>query len=475
MPAAGSVILGRVPPTDVSTRAEELAAEILQTGPAQALPGAAIQALCGMACSPDPHEAGAGTEAIFQSIVEHWGDRFEPGLCVRYGEFFSALIECYRRRPGAEAFDGLLRRLGAPDQRALLERMERQRPARASSVPNRAAVRKVLVLSRVTLGADVAVTSVFLAAAKRLFPSAEILLVGGEKAGALFGGDERVRTLRIEYGRSGSLAGRLNAWRETVQAIEQAAGGLKAEEYAILDPDSRITQLGLLPLIPRDASSYFFESRSYGVDTSLPLGQLSGRWLQEAFGAEADELPPLVGLPDEDLELGRLLRRTVSGPIAAVNFGVGGNDAKRVGGRFELNLLRLLFRRGYAVVLDHGAGADEMARTRRMVELCRKEGISAGEIRAGRCDDAMLLTWQGSLNGFAGIIASSDLYAGYDSAGGHLAAALGVAGIDIFSGAVCERMRQRWRPWGKRPGSVAAVEDSAHPDEVLAAAEKLIP
>jgi ADP-heptose:LPS heptosyltransferase len=155
--------------------------------------------------------------------------------------------------------------------------------------------------------------------------------------------------------------------------------------------------------------------------------------------------------------------------------GVGGNDAKRVGGSFEPNLLHALFRRGYSVVLDHGAGAAETERTRQLVELCRHDGISTGEIRTGHCDNATLLTWNGSLNGFAGIIAASDLYAGYDSAGGHLAAALGVPGIDIFSGAVCGRMRDRWRPWGKTPAAVVPVEPSSRPGEVLAQAEKLIP
>lgn len=428
-----------------------------------------------MACSPDPEEAGAGADAIFRVIVEHWADQFEPALCARYVEFFASVIEYYRRQPGAGPFDALLRELDLPDRQSLLERAERQRLAPRGNAPNRSAVRKALVLSRVTLGADTAVTSVFLAAAKQLFPAAEVLLAGGEKSEALFAGDERIGTLRVEYGRAGTLAGRLNAWRETVQAIGQAVAGLSAGQYVVLDPDSRITQLGLLPLVRHDDSYHFFESRAYAANTSSPLAQLSGQWLRESFGSDCDGLVPFVRLPRHDMELGKLARRTLKGRIACVNFGVGGNDAKRVGGRFETNLLRALFRRGYSVVLDHGAGAVEKERTRRLAELCRGDGISTGEIRAGHCDAARLLTWNGSLNGFAGIIAASDLYTGYDSAGGHLAAALGVPGIDIFSGAVCGRMRDRWRPWGKAPAAVVPVEPSSHPDEVLAQAEKLIP
>lgn len=428
-----------------------------------------------MACSPHPDEAQAGTDAIFRRIVEHWGDRFQPALCARYVEFFAAVIDFYRRRPSTGAFDALLRELGVPSHELLLERAQRQRLAPANELPNRAAVQKVFVLSRVTLGADVAVTSVFLAAAKRLFPAAEILLVGGDKSAALFAGDGRIRALRIEYGRGGTLAERLNSWREAVQAIGLAVAGLNTHEYVILDPDSRITQLGLLPLVPEEDPYYFFESRSYGAETSSPLTQLSGQWLNETFGPDCAALLPFVHLRDEDIERGKRLRHARKGPIASVNLGVGGNDAKRVGGSFEPNLLHALFRRGYSVVLDHGAGAAETERTRQLVELCRHGGISTGEIRTDHCDDARLLTWNGSLNGFAGIIAASDLYAGYDSAGGHLAAALGVPGIDIFSGAVCGRMRDRWRPWGKTPAKVVPVEPSSHPGEVLAQAEELIP
>jgi ADP-heptose:LPS heptosyltransferase len=60
-----------------------------------------------------------------------------------------------------------------------------------------------------------------------------------------------------------------------------------------------------------------------------------------------------------------------------------------------------------------------------------------------------VFVWEGSLSGFGGLIASSKLYCGYDSAGGHLAAALGVPVIDIFADTSPPRLRERWKPWGE--------------------------
>ncbi len=47
------------------------------------------------------------------------------------------------------------------------------------------------------------------------------------------------------------------------------------------------------------------------------------------------------------------------------------------------------------------------------------------------------------------MIAQSDLYAGYDSAGQHAAAASGTPLISIFAGAPSERFLQRWSPQGR--------------------------
>ena len=69
-----------------------------------------------------------------------------------------------------------------------------------------------------------------------------------------------------------------------------------------------------------------------------------------------------------------------------------------------------------------------------------------------------LLTWQGGIGRFAALIAESTVYIGYDSAGQHIAAALGVPTIDIFTGFTSPRMPERWSPYGPAPVHVLVLD-----------------
>jgi hypothetical protein len=337
-------------------------------------------------------------------------------------------------------------------------------------------VRKVLVPSRVTLGADIAVTSIVLRKMKDVFPQAEVVLLGGTKAGAFFASDSRVRLREVAYARGGSLRDRLGGWPALVDLVRREIDGLKPEEYIVVDPDSRLTQLGLLPLVTDESRYYFFESRSFTAEESTCIGELTGRWLDGIFGAGSRPSLPYVSLPGEDLQRGVALRSAAAGrPLVAVNLGVGDNPAKRVVDPFETELLSLLHARGYAIVLDQGAGEEELARTSKLIRELQDAGASVSQLGDSPNAVSDVNVWQGSLSGFAGCIAVASLYIGYDSAGGHLAAALGVPGIDIFAGASSPRMLERWTPWGPTPASVVAVESGRSPTDILSTVWERLP
>jgi hypothetical protein len=347
--------------------------------------------------------------ALFSVLAEGLSDRFEPRLVEVYTEVFSEVIAAVlpERQPAA-----------------LVERYHRvRRPRRIGGEP-----RTVFVLSRVTLGADVAITSVVLDAVKRRCPRARIVLVGPRKSWELFSADPRIEHLPVNYGRSGALRDRI------LSSLR-----LDEPDSIVVDPDSRIGQLGLLPICPEE-NYYFFESRTYGGDGPEPLGALVRRWAADTFEigdarswiapAEAPEFP--------------------AGGIA-VSFGVGGNRAKRVADPFEARLLAALAARGLPVVLDAGAGGEEAERVERAV-------ASSG---------ARVEIWRGSFAGFASVIARSRLYAGYDSAGQHVAATCGVPLVTVFAGAPCRRFEERWRPFGPGPAQVIRA-DACTPETVLA-------
>ena len=79
----------------------------------------------------------------------------------------------------------------------------------------------------------------------------------------------------------------------------------------------------------------------------------------------------------------------------------------------------------------------------------------------GESPRADLLVWKGRIGLLAALIGESNFYIGYDSAGQHIAAALGVPCIDVMAGFSSPRMIDRWRPTGPAETRVIVDRDSA--------------
>jgi ADP-heptose:LPS heptosyltransferase len=359
--------------------------------------------------------------ALFRVVVERLADLFEPRHCDTYVDLFSAVI--------ARAIPDLK----AADLRARYDRVRWPRRFQGDAK----SVETVFVLSRVTLGADVAVTSVLLDAAKRRFPKAHIVLVGSKKSYELFAGDSRIAHAPVTYRRAGSLHDRLAPWQEVART-------LAARNSIVIDPDSRLTQLGLLPVCPEEIY-YFFESRAYGAGGGEPLPALAARWALETFGIE-DAAPWIAPAPSESIKIPRR-------PFVTMSLGVGENPAKRIGEDFEEQLVGHVARTGANVLIDEGAGGEEAVRVARAIA---KSGAPVERVHSFR----------GSFAAFAEAIRKSDLYIGYDSAGQHVAAACGVPLLSIFAGFPSDRFLARWRPWGKGEIEIVTVRNES-PAEVL--------
>ena len=332
-------------------------------------------------------------DALFGILVEGLADRFEPALCDVCARLFSRAV--------ARVAEGV-------DAASLETRYQRVRRPRAVA----GAPRRIFVLSRVTLGADVAVTSVLLDAAKRRFPRAEVVFVGPRKNYELFAGDARVGHAEAAYQRGG-LRQRLAVWEDLKQVVA-------APDSVVIDPDSRLTQLGLLPVCAEERY-HLFDSRAYGGASSRNLPELAAAWAFETFGVEGAK--PYIALANA----------APRGAHIAVSLGVGENQAKRIPDPFEEELLRLLAATGAPLWIDKGAGGEEAGRVERALD---RAGVAA-------------TLWDGAFAGFAAVIAGSRLYVGYDSAGQHVAAAAGVPLISVFAGFPAPRMFERWRPVGE--------------------------
>jgi ADP-heptose:LPS heptosyltransferase len=392
-----------------SISANELAQEVLNSCLQEGTwPSLTLDALIERALDEeDEFRARAATHALFSRVIEPLGDRFEPKLCDVYAELFAHIIS--RALPEYDARDLLMR----------YRRVRQVRPFPGGEVQH------VFVLSRVTLGADVAVTSVVLAAAKQRFPGAGIHFVGPEKNAELFAADTRITPITLMYARSSLLRERLAAAAELQLAVEEPSS-------IVIDPDSRLTQLGLIPICD-DTRYFFFESRAFAGELDGTLPELTAEWLNEVFDVHSAR-PYIAPLQQEKIA------------DITVSFGVGENYNKRLGDDFEHDVLSALLQTGRSILLDRGAGGEEAVRVTALVDRLRSP--------------SNLHLHDGSYASFASHILQSKLYVGYDSAGQHVAAAAGVPLVSVFTGYTCNRMLGRWRPTGAGCHVVAVTPDN---------------
>ncbi len=460
-------------------RAAELVIEQFQRD--QSCLREAITLICRIAADENSEIARSGIVALFPMLVERLNDSFEPAACRLYDQLFAQVIEFCRRLPEGKRLDEGLTKFGLLTESDLLAR-KTNLPTPDSRLP---APSRVLLLSRVTIGADVAVTSAIIAKLRQAMPEAEFVILGSRKLRELYGGDERIRIHEIAYERGGSLIGRLTSWLDVVAAVNEELEGFGKNDVWIIDPDSRLTQLGLLPLVENDHNYFFFESRSHVQSTAFrrqqsaendlsaecqppeggttnTIGQLAAHWSGELIG-NSELTFPFVALSIEHSQFGQSIVAEIQNPkskiqnrVVAVSFGVGGNHSKRVSDEFEQKLIEHLLTDS-KVILDKGATQEERDQINRIVTAVRSAGKTVVELsEATKLDlptdllrQADVVTWDGSIGAFAGLIAASDQYIGYDSAGQHISAALGVKTLTVFVSANNTTFTDRWQPYGR--------------------------
>lgn len=452
---------------ELARHAVELVFDHFQTGAGRLRE--AVHLICQIATDETPEIARTGINALFPQLVERLNDSFDPAACQLYDQLFAQVIEFCRRLPEGKRLDEGLKRFGLMTESDLLLRKANLKSQ--IQFQGKASPQKILLLSRVTIGADVAVTSSIIAKLRQAFPQAEFVILGSRKLRELYGGDDRIRISEIAYERGGSLIARLTSWLDVVAAINKEREGFGKDDVWVIDPDSRLTQLGLLPLVEKDHNYFFFESRSYKPNNnSNSIGQLAASWCGELIGNHEPSYP-FIALPTEHLEFGKFVANQIRNPqfaihnLTAISFGVGGNQSKRISAEFEQQQIEQLLAES-KIILDKGATPEERDQVNRIVAGVRAQGKAVVELCganqtqavSGELQVADIVTWDGSIGAFAGLIAASDQYIGYDSAGQHIAAALGVPTLTFFVNSNNATFAERWRPFGKGRLQVVQVE-----------------
>jgi ADP-heptose:LPS heptosyltransferase len=332
-------------------------------------------------------------------------------------------------------------------------------------------IKKILLLSRVTIGADVAVTSIIIHRLAELYPKAEMVLIGGGKLNEIYGGNPRIRLQKAEYERNGGLLERLSNWQLVLNIIQQELITCPLDNTILIDPDSRLSQLGVLPIIPPD-QYYFFDSRSdVSFSGNMSMAQLTNAWLDKVTGVDNFSYPGVWLLPGPMQKAAGLydrLRNNGTRRVIAINFGVGGNPRKKVGRLLEQELLMSLLREpNTVIVLDKGLGDKEFQYSNSLLDAVKQNGypiedaVFTAEFNSNISSGVIGL--QTRIGEIAAIIAKCDEYIGYDSACQHIAAALQTPCLTIFAGSNNMRFIRRWSAFGANSCRIVHVDTLSDP------------
>lgn len=433
-----------------------------------------IDLLCEMTTDTDkPGVNIIASQALFRIIIESLCDDFEDLQTDTYNRVMSQVIDFCRKLPSGAELDHRLRTFEVYSQKDLLERINRIRTD-GVTLKRQRNVKKILLLSRVTIGADVAITSVIIQRMSLFFPQAEIVLIGGSKLEEIYGGNLRFKIKKVHYDREGGLLDRLSSWQLVLKTIQEELTSCPLKNTILVDPDSRLSQLGVLPVIHHDHYC-FFDSRSHkSYDSNMSMAELTNAWIDRLTG-ETDSHCPQVWLQTSNVQKATIfcdkLKRIGARRIIAINFGVGGNPRKKVSGLFEQNLLLSLLQKPQTViVLDKGFGKEELIYADSLINAVKDQGFSVQNAPFSP-DFKAELNWgvvglQTRIGEIAAIIAQCDEFIGYDSACQHIAAALGTPCLTIFAGSNNLRFIRRWSAFGKNSSNIVHVDTLTDPTSI---------
>jgi len=434
-----------------------------------------IELLCEMATSfADAELNNIASSALFGIVVEELCDDYEEMPVETYSQVMSEAISYCRKLAEGASLDRRLSDFGISSFDELCRR--------ANLVHSRSYVydaakspAKVILLSRVTIGADVAILSVMIQRLMRIFPEAEIVVIGDAKLEGIFGGHPAVRICRLGYARSGGLFERFSSWHAAMDVLAEEMPPQSEQDVLLIDPDSRISQLGVLPFTHGDNYLFFNSRRCDASSTDLCMAELANRWMNEVFGTSGFCYPTIWPPAPVRLRarvLTDALRAAGCRRIVAVNFGVGTNPRKRLSADFEEKLLGAILKSsGTVVLLDRGFGADELSRTAALLDAMADRGLLASSAGFGDCDlpciSHGIVGMDLAIGEVAALISQCDEFIGYDSACQHIAAAAKTPTLTIFAGSNNMHFIRRWSACGDtqcRIVHVNTLTDPAHID-----------
>ena len=400
----------------------------------------------------DDELRSAGITHLFRDLVEACNDRLDEDGRNAYAAFFPLIVwEVVKRH---ERLRQRFESFGLATITECIKRYHGQRQRTKSgfvSLPD--LVDKVVVLSRVTIGADVLLTSILCQRLHQAFPAAEIIVLGDNKLRGLLGGLPQVTVESLKYTRRGALGSRLDSWLTVLDEL------VSIEPDLVISPDSRLDQLGIMPLMEGELSYLLWENTQSNTSDPKSLGYLLDQWAVRVLALEDDRFcPPRVAFDSHYEQQAQQWTSTFEGqkdqrPLLAVKFDHGGNPDKALPKSTEIALLQLALVHGWRIILDAGFGEDELTNSEFLAAKCSQNVTHITEKVFQKDSSIMSESWdilrfEGSIAGWAALLSACHAAVSYDSVGHHLAGALEIPLLSLFTGHHDDMFPIAWAPQG---------------------------
>ena len=401
-------------------------------------------------------EQSAAIRCVFAELVEPWNDSFSMRGRNAYAAIFGRIV--WQTCEADNMLMNSLKMFNINTEEQLRNRHLVHRQGKALQVP--ATAKRIVVLSRVTIGADILLSSVVIKRLRERYPDAEIIITGNKKLYGLFGAMPQLKVESLDYARRGTLITRLRSWISLHEQIKDLKPDL------VVAPDSRLDQLGLLPICCKE--QYALWENLQLADATQSLSSLADQWICETLNLESEPpvYPELAFSPDMQMLSDHMQELIADRPFIAVKLDYGGNSDKAVSREWEIEILRCMIDRGWRILIDRGFGEEELQNSDAVI---RGVGMSAFDISESDPDQGMLIRdvtekdlngtdivrFYGSIAAWAACAKHCQLAFSYDSVGHHLAAALATPLVIAFTGYKDDAFPKAWQPRG--PGEINMV------------------
>ncbi|MBN1354589.1 MAG: hypothetical protein JW994_07995 [Candidatus Omnitrophica bacterium] len=348
-------------------------------------------------------------------------------------------------------------------------------------VTDREKIKKIIVISRLKPGGDIAMNSVIFTKVKRMLPHAEIVFVGAPNGEDLYGGDNAIRLIPIKQAKETVFAARALNAGAVREAVENELRGLqKGEEALVFDISVRNTHFGVFPALPAATAPRNYMYYEEITEGDVTLSEEIDRWLYEIFDKEqgsafrrsyayASVGPKHNQLADEILRAAHLENQN----FVTLTLGTGGDESKQISVQFEADLVQNILATGRNVIMSKG-DRREVERVNAVVSELEKRHVAVGHIDGANITAVTetktpkVVTVSTTLGGFSALIGKSEQLICYSSAPKHIGGALRVPTVVIYLRE--EGVHDKWIPYTPSPVDVVRVT----PEEVGSKSPKLL-